>query len=109
MICHTIFAIISECEVKNVVVGEFEPCNQVARLDYGDEAYAVEVTQYPVQIGDFYEGGVFYREVNGEEVRIDPIPTDSQKIDMLTAENASLRAYLNDISMAVTELAEGEA
>lgn len=109
MICHTVFALIAECEVKNIVVGEFEPCNEVARAEYGEEACAVEVTQYPVQIGDFYEGGVFYREVNGEEVRIEPVPTDSQKIDMLTADNESLRAYLNDISMALTELAEGEA
>lgn len=109
MVCHEVFALISENEVKNVIVGDFYNCNKIARMDYGNEAFAIEVTQIPVQPGDIYENGLFKRGVEGKKVIIDPIPTDSQKIDMLTAENASLRAYLNDISMAVTELAEGEA
>lgn len=98
---HEVFALISENEVKNVIVGDFYNCNEIARIEYGEDAVAVEVTQYPVQSGDRYENGNFYRIVDGKRVSIDPVPTDSQKLDMLMSDNAQLSKY---VELIATEL-----
>lgn len=101
MVCHEVFALISDNEVKNVIVGDFYNCNEIARIEYGEDAVAVEVTQYPVQSGDSYENGNFYRIVDGKKVSIDPVPTDSQKLDMLMSDNAELSKY---VELIATEL-----
>lgn len=107
MAVHTIFALINEGEVQNTVVGEYTDCDQAAKSMYGQEAFAVDVTQIPVQIGDSYDGA-FHRVVNGETITIDPIPTDSQQIAALTASNEELRAYVEQIATALLDLAEVE-
>lgn len=83
MIVHTIFAIISDGIIKNVSVGDYEITNYIAKASYGPDAFAVEVTQYPVQEGDLYENGNFYR-VNSEtqeKTAIEMIPTDRDEIN----------------------------
>lgn len=106
MVCHEVFALISENEVKNVIVGDFYNCNEIARMDYGNEAFAVEVTQIPVQAGDIYENGLFKRGIEGKKVIIDPIPTDRQEIDALIEENKSLTESLNNVELAIVDLYE---
>lgn len=108
MIVHTIFALIHENEVKNIVVGEYYDCNEVAMATYDNSAFAIEVTQIPVQIGDKFEDGSFKRynpDLHDYEF-IAPLPTDRQEIDSLVAENKSLRDLITDLQIGLVELAE---
>lgn len=55
------FAIIQGETVKNdIVCDNYELANQLARNVYGEDAIAVESTQYPISVGDNYRDGVFY-------------------------------------------------
>lgn len=55
------FALVSGDEVKqDIVCSNFEIANQLARRIYGDDAIAVESTQYSISEGDKYIGGYFY-------------------------------------------------
>lgn len=106
MIYHTIFAHIHDSEVKDISVGEFYEANEIAKMQYGDDAFAVEVTQYPVEIGDKFIDGYFKREVNGEMTIIDRIPTAEEEVQALKSENAELREQLDDLAMAFLESTE---
>ena len=55
------FAIIQGETIKNdIVCDNYELANQLARDTYGEDAIAVESTQYPISIGDKYINGLFY-------------------------------------------------
>lgn len=71
----------------------------VAKQLYGNEAFAVDVTQYPVKVGDDYVDGLFYRD----GVKIDPLPTDEQDIERLKVENESLNSAVDDLAVAILE------
>ena len=103
MICHTVFALIANNEVQNIVVGEYTPCNEAARESYGQDAFAVEVTQIPVEIEDLYDGG-FYRMVGGERVNIESVPTQAQEIAELKAQLAAMREELDVTSLSVLDI-----
>ena len=100
MVAHEVFALIHDRDVMNIVVGDYYNCNEAAKLQYGASAFAIEVTQYPVQIGDEYLNGVFSRLVDGEYVRIDPVPTEADEIARLTT-------AMNNVELALVELYEG--
>ena len=108
MTAHEVFAIINGKDVMNTVVGEYTACNDYAKAMYGESAFAVEITQIPVQIGDTYEDGVFYRVIDGKKKRIDPIPTDTDNINTLMASNAEVKSLLEDTMTLLLELAEGQ-
>lgn len=100
MVAQEVYALISGRDVENVVVGDYYNCNEIAKQTYGASAFAIEVTQYPVQPGDHYLNGVFYRDEEGEEVPIDPVPTEAEQI-------ARLAESVNNIELALVELYEG--
>jgi len=100
MVAHEVYALISGRDVMNIVVGDYYNCNEAAKTEYGASAFAIEITQYPVQIGDEYLNGVFSRLVDGEYVRIDPYPTEAEEIIRLSD-------ALNDVELALVELYEG--
>lgn len=101
MVVHTIFAIISENIINSVCVGDYGITNDIAHEMYGADAFAIEVTQYPVEEGDHYEDGEFRRYAeDGTYTVLEYIPTDSQEIATLKAENETLKA-----NSAVTFLA----
>ena len=109
MVAHTNFAIIQDNEVKNIIVGDYYNCNELAISTYGNDAFAVEVTQVPVFIGDTFENGIFKRynrDLRDYEI-IDPLPTDRQEIDSLVAENQELKSLITDLQLGLVELAEG--
>lgn len=113
MSVHYTYAQIYNGKVENTFVCDnFELANLIARCAFGDEAFAIEISQYPTQIGDSYRDGSFYRtnEETGEEIEIPYIPTDSQKIFDLEQENARLiiqlestASQLTDTQLALTE------
>ena len=93
MWCNQVFSLIQRNEyesgedriveyrvVNNIVCDDYERASQFARLSYGSDAIAVDTTRIPVQIGDTYDNGKFYR--NGEEVL--PNPTQEEQIMELT-------------------------
>jgi hypothetical protein len=85
MWCNQIFSLINECEVKNIIVCDnYDVANQIAKLQFGDDAYAVDTTQYPLSISDKYIDGIFYR---GEKV-IERNLTPEEEVAMLKSENA---------------------
>lgn len=100
MIAHEVYALIHDRDVMNIVVGDYYNCNEAAKATYGASAFAVEATQYPVQPGDHYLNGRFYKIEDGQEIDIDPVPTEADEI-------ASLNAALNDVELALVELYEG--
>ena len=83
MAVHTIFAQICNERVMNIAVGDYYNCDIAAKATYGNKAFAIDVTQIPVQIDDLYEQGEFYRRVNGKKKKIEPIPTDTERVDSL--------------------------
>ena len=88
-----LLAIISDGIIRNVSVGEYEITNYIAKASFGQDAFAVEVTQYPVQEGDLYKEGRFYR-VNPktkEETEILPLPTEKDEINRLSADSTDLQ------------------
>ena len=55
------FAIILGDTIKqDIVCDNYELANQLARSVYGEDAIAVESTQYPISEGDKYIDGYFY-------------------------------------------------
>lgn len=61
MVVHQVFAQILDDEIKNIMVCDnYELANQLARMVYGEKAWAWECTQYPVSIGDKCMNRVFY-------------------------------------------------
>ena len=95
MIAHEIFAMIYDETVQNVVVGQYEETNRVARCAYGDDAFAVDCMQYPCEIGDRYINGVFYK--SDGVTQIDRLPTDREEIQQLTEDNAQLTVAMADM------------
>lgn len=114
MVVHTIFALIVNDVIKNVCVGNYPDCNTVAHDLYGPDAFAIEVTQYPVQEGDKYINGEFRRyDEDGAYSVIEYIPTDSQEIDTLkyttndiAENNAKNTSDITDIQVALAEMYE---
>lgn len=55
------FALIKGEVIKqDIVCDNYEMANQLARRVYGEDAIAVDSTQYPVSEGDYYIDGNFY-------------------------------------------------
>lgn len=95
MVAHEVFAMIFDETVQNVVVGQYEETNRVARCAYGDDAFAVDCMQYPCEIGDRYINGVFYK--SDGVTQIDRLPTDRDEIQQLTEDNAQLTVAMADM------------
>lgn len=61
MWCKQTFAIVlNEKVVNDIVCDNYTLANDLARSQYGDKAFAVDSTQYPASIGDYYKNGTFY-------------------------------------------------
>ena len=114
MIVHTIFALISNDVIKNVCVGDYPNCNTIAHDLYGPKAFAIEVTQYPVQEGDKYIDGEFRRyNEDGNYTVLEYIPTDTQEIETLKGSTENITADttrntndITDIQVALAEMYE---
>lgn len=81
MWCNQIFSLISENQIQNIIVCDnYEIANQIARMNYGDNAYAVDTTQYPVSIDCKYIEGIFYDMENNI---VERNPTEQEEIQLL--------------------------
>lgn len=94
------YAFIQEGKVKHIAcfaLGEYTLANDMSHDIFGEDAFAINVTQIPVQEGDDYseENHLFYRD--GKVVM--PLPTDEEEI-------AINKIDIADLNNAVMELAE---
>jgi hypothetical protein len=80
MWCNQIFSLISDSIVQNIIVCDnYELANEVARIQYGNEAYAVDTTHYPLSIGFKHIDGFFYEEDGITEVFKNPTADEDAK------------------------------
>ncbi|MDF2841763.1 MAG: hypothetical protein K0R00_189 [Herbinix sp.] len=94
--------------VQNIIVCDnYEVANQIAKFNYGEFAFAVDTTQYPLSIGNIYRGGVFYiasytdeQGVLHEEELVPRTPTVDEKVVLLEAKNIELNAQLADAQLS---------
>ena len=91
------YAYVVDGKVQNVGVYQinsagYTVANSVAKEIYGPEAIAVNVTQYPVFIGDDYIEGIFYHD--GREIL--RTPTDEERI-------INLYGIVDDLAVALLE------
>lgn len=96
MVPHGIYAQIHNGKVQNVMIcDEYTLANEIARMSYGEDAFAIDVEQYPVAIGDEYRDGFFYRTLeDGSEIQIEYVPTERQAIVALEDQNTFLETAL---------------
>lgn len=60
---YKIFAFIVGEEVKNIAVcNDMDSANMICKGTYGEDAFAVDATDYKVSIGCTYKDGQFYNE-----------------------------------------------
>ena len=99
MIAHQIFAQIHNEKVMHVGPAfSYNDADRVAKIIYGDSAFAVDCTQYPCQEGDSYHDGFFFRPNEDEtETRLEYLPTYEQQLAQLQVENAELTLALADM------------
>lgn len=105
MVVHTIFAIVSDTVIKDVCVGDYGITNDIAHERYGNDAFAIEVTQYPVQEGDKYIDGEFRRYTDDKKYTvIEYIPTDEQKITALEGKSSEASSTIEQNTNDITDL-----
>lgn len=99
MIVHEIFAHIHEGKVVNKLICENYPAaDHLAKCIYGDNAYAVDINQYPVEIGDLHIDGYFVREdEDGVQTTIVALPTQEQQVSALTENVTQLQTATEEI------------
>jgi len=90
------YAIIKNNTITNVIVANPHSATQIAK---SQDAIAVYVDRFPVQIGDTYTDGKFYRD----EIEIERTPTPEEEVAKLRAE---FDAKALELQIALAEIAE---
>lgn len=102
------YALIYDGYIQNIFLcTDYETANQLARASYGNDAFAIDCTQYKCNIGDLFEDNIFYYLTeNGEKVECKYIPTPEQEIDVLKNELEIMTEYSleNDYRLSMMEL-----
>lgn len=101
-VAHNVYALVNNGVVQNLAVGNYYDCSVVAHNTYGNEAVAIEVTQYPVEIGDTYEGEKFYRVIQGTKTEIERIPTEEEVVAAHTATLSEHSDAIDELIIAIT-------
>ena len=87
------YAFIYEGKIQNVAVfdpnGSYTIANMMAKEVYGPSAFAVNVNDFPVQIGDTYSDGCFYRGAQQID-RVDEVADEFLEIKQALAELGTL-------------------
>lgn len=93
------YAQISDGKVQNIAVFETrEDAIRITHAIYGNESDAINVDYIDVRFGGTYRYGKFYNiDENESEVEAEQIPTESQRISELEAQNAQLITVLADL------------
>lgn len=107
MIVHQTFAIIINEEIENIMVCDnYTLANDIVKMT-NKTAVAVDVSRYPVRIGDKYIKGLFY-EKNSNEL-INPLPTEKEEIELIKGDSVAKEELIldNAYRVAVLEISTG--
>lgn len=104
MAVQRVFAQILNGRVENISVSEdYEMANWVTKQCYGDDAIAVECTQYPCGIGDLWHDNTFYHVLeDGSEEEIPYVPTAEEQVRILTEQLETLETTYSIMNTAMT-------
>lgn len=108
MLAQRVFALINNEKIENLIVCDTYPvAADLAEASLGKGAVAVDVSKYPVRIGDRYIEGLFY-EKNSNEL-INPLPTEKEEIQLLKNESQAKDELIldNAYRVAVLEISTG--
>lgn len=100
MAAHLTFALIYNDTVANIAAGDYTDCDTVAKATYGADAFAVDITYIPAQIGDSYIDGAFRRD----GAVIEPEPSEEQAIRALMAQNEQLQSKIDLIALSLLDI-----
>ena len=101
------YAFISDNEIKNIAVfnpdGAYAIANsQAQEFCNSNDAFALDVTRYPVAISDKYIDGEFRRyNEDGTYMVIEILPTEEEEINNLKISNDELSGVLDSILVDV--------
>ena len=106
MVVHQVFAHILDNKIKNVIVCDnYEVANQLARSIYGQNAIAVECTQYPCGIGDFYIDNSFhYRDKDDPNKVGDPVPRKNTAEEDAFEANSKATVLQDDVAANTVDI-----
>ena len=106
MVVHQVFAHILDNKIKNAIVCDnYEVANQLARSIYGQNAIAVECTQYPCGIGDFYIGNSFhYRDKDDPNKVGDPVPRKNTAEEDAFEANSKATVLQDDVAANTVDI-----
>ena len=106
MVVHQVFAHILDNKIKNVIVCDnYEVANQLARSIYGQNAIAVECTQYPCGIGDFYIDNAFhYRDKDDPNKVGDPVPRKNTAEEDAFEANSKATVLQDDVAANTVDI-----
>ena len=106
MVVHQVFAHILDNKIKNVIVCDnYEVANQLARSIYGQNAIAVECTQYPCGIGDFYIDNSFhYRDKDDPNKVGDPVPRKNTAEEDAFEANSKTTVLQDDVAANTVDI-----
>ena len=106
MVGHQVFAHILDNKIKNVIVCDnYEVANQLARSIYGQNAIAVECTQYPCGIGDFYIDNSFhYRDKDDPNKVGDPVPRKNTAEEDAFEANSKATVLQDDVAANTVDI-----
>lgn len=100
---HTVWALIKDGVIVNLALGSYYDVSRIGIVTYGEGTVAIEVTQYPVKIGDTYEDGKFYTMEGETKVEVERIPTEAETVAEHTNELASHDSDIDELWVAILE------
>lgn len=93
------YAMVFGDNVENIAIFEnYEDANRISKIVYGDDAFAVDITEWPVGPGYKYINGVFY-EPDGE-TSVSPIPSPQAQIN-------DIRYTMDDMTLMMADMIGG--
>lgn len=100
---HKIFAVLVNNKIVELGVWDddsasYSLANEFAKIHFGSNAMAIDVTDYPVAVEDSYVDGEFYRNMNGESKKIDRIPTYVERLDLLEQKVKDIEKMLEEFN-----------
>lgn len=106
MLAQRVFALINNEQIENLIVCDTYPvAADLAEASLGKGAVAVDVSKFPVRIGDKYIEGLFYEK--GSNELINPLPTEEEEVCLLKVESSKKDDLIldNAYRVAMLELA----
>ncbi len=103
MWCNQIFSLINNNEIQNIIVCDnYEVANQIARIQFGESAVAIDTTHYPLNIGCKYINGIFLEE-DGKTV-IERSLTADEEAAIAKAKAEELESQVAALNIAFAEV-----